>query len=688
MKINIKLYIFFLISVSPFIHGLDRHILSDSLNTDLFIVSDSLDVQQADSTVAFDSSAAIIPTESLLPIEQITSLRNYEYGTKLNEKHFRTEDYKTSSDLFNYLPYGFMQDLGQLGQPNEQMFYGLGFGNIGYNRDGVRLNNTWQNSYDLNKLPFERTDSLEIVPLPRGFLFDAYNNPVTVNFYTRDNFSLRPVTRLKFYQSSFDEGFINLLFHTYATKRFDFGVGLSVSGIDSRFYNSDYESWKLNGKLGYMFNNNLFIRANYYFVNDSLALNGGLPTSTIENGYYSNVLYENRYQLSTNHYGELKVLASIFPNSKTDLTLYYQYDKQKFRQNEDTLVQNIPVLVNNNSFQTAGASFRNDYLNDYFNLYLSANYEITKYSLEMMNTNETDNILSIAGQLQLTPIESLIVPTAYAKYSRLFDNNFFGFGADLNVSLNDQLTLYGGLSFYSKPHSRIERYYSDSSNLPPDYSQQNSPAKSDITTLEIGANFNLDFLYGSASYFTYSNSNAFKPIIDNYSDSLLINEVSILESYSQSISGLNINFNLKVWRFLFSNNITYFFSNADNFTSRPDYSIAGKIYYIDKVFNGNLKLKTGINYRFTGEQPYFVYDFEKSMQARFVTSAATGTQLIQDEVVPTSFQIDLYLAGTIQELATIYVVLENVIDSEYYIVPYYYKQPQMLRLGVSWILFD
>ena len=201
MKINIKLYIFFLISVSPCIHGLDRHILSDSLNTDLFIVSDSLDVQQADSTVAFDSSAAIIPTESLLPIEQITSLRNYEYGTKLNEKHFRTEDYKTSSDLFNYLPYGFMQDLGQLGQPNEQMFYGLGFGNIGYNRDGVRLNNTWQNSYDLNKLPFERTDSLEVVPLPRGFLFDTYNNPVTVNFYTRDNFSLRPVTRLKFYQS-------------------------------------------------------------------------------------------------------------------------------------------------------------------------------------------------------------------------------------------------------------------------------------------------------------------------------------------------------------------------------------------------------------------------------------------------------------------------------------------------------
>ena len=49
--------------------------------------------------------------------------------------------------------------------------------------------------------------------------------------------------------------------------------------------------------------------------------------------------------------------------------------------------------MNNNSYQTAGVSFKNDYLNNYFNFYLSANYEITEYSLEMMNTYETDNIL-------------------------------------------------------------------------------------------------------------------------------------------------------------------------------------------------------------------------------------------------------------------------------------------------------
>ena len=664
-------------------------ILSDSLNSNRYLMTDSTATNQGDSLMTIDSNIVSKPADTLIPIAQIAVLNFNEYGTNIKQKYFDSEDYRSSSDLFTYLPYGFVQDLGQFGQPNEQMFYGLGFGNINYNRDGIRLNNSWQNSYDLNKLPFERTDSLQIVPLPRAFLFNLYSNPVSVNFYSRDNYTPRAITRLKFYQASFDEGFIDLVFHTYVTKRLDFGVGLTVSGIDSRFYNSDYESWKLNGKLGYMFSKDLFVRANYYFVNDSLALYGGLPTSAIDNGYYSDVLYPNRYQLSTNHYGDIKVLANTFPNSKTDLTLYYQYDIQKYRQNKDSIDANIPQRMNDNSYQTIGVSIRNDYVNDYFNYIISANYEATEYSLELMNLYNSENMLSVAGQLQLTPIESLIVPTAYAKYSRYFDTNYFGFGGDLNISLNNKLTLYGGLSFYSKPHSIVERYYSNPNNLPHDYSQQNPVDKSEVTALEIGAKYNFTSLDGTISYFNYKNSNAFKSLINNYNDSLVINEVSILESYSQSVSGVNVNFNIKVWKLLFSNNISYYFnSNSENFTTAPKYSIAGKLYFLDNLFENNLKIKTGINYRFTDEQPYFVYDMEKSMQTRFVTSAATGTQLIKNEIVPTSFQLDLYLAGTIQDAATIFVVLENLTANEYYIVPYYYKQPQMLRFGVSWILFD
>ncbi len=289
------------------------------------------------------------------------------YSNKTKHKDFSTEDYRNLSDVFTYMPFGFAQDLGSLGQPNEQMIYGLGFSNISYNRDGVLLNNRLQNSYDLNKLNTERIDSLEIVPLTRGFLYSPYNNPVSVNLHSRFNYSTRAITRLKFYQASYDEGFIDVLFHTHITNKLNFGIGVSNSAIDSRFENSDYESWKLDAKIAYLVNDKINITANYFYTYDTLALFGGLDTSSFENDNIAKVLYGSnssntksyRYQLTYNHNANVKVLTTFVPNSKTDLTFYYNSTSQKFMQNKDTLASNLPIIKHDNFFQTFGVRFQN-----------------------------------------------------------------------------------------------------------------------------------------------------------------------------------------------------------------------------------------------------------------------------------------------------------------------------------------
>jgi hypothetical protein len=101
------------------------------------------------------------------------------------------------------------------------------------------------------------------------------------------------------------------------------------------------------------------------------------------------------------------------------------------------------------------------------------------------------------------------------------------------------------------------------------------------------------------------------------------------------------------------------------------------------MFDNNLKLKMGINYRYTGGQIPFVYDYEKSLQL-----AQTLTPMVTFSAISPTFQLDLFLAGTVQEQATIFVTFENALDTEYYIVPYYFKQATTLRLGVSWLLYD
>jgi len=57
-------------------------------------------------------------------------------------------------------------------------------------------------------------------------------------------------------------------------------------------------------------------------------------------------------------------------------------------------------------------------------------------------------------------------------------------------------------------------------------------------------------------------------------------------------------------------------------------------------------------------------------------------------VLGTDYQIDFFLAGTIQEDATVYFVWENLVGENYFQVAYYPQRARGIRLGVTWKLFN
>jgi hypothetical protein len=59
-----------------------------------------------------------------------------------------------------------------------------------------------------------------------------------------------------------------------------------------------------------------------------------------------------------------------------------------------------------------------------------------------------------------------------------------------------------------------------------------------------------------------------------------------------------------------------------------------------------------------------------------------------DYLFKSSNQIDFFLAGQLQERAILYFVFENLLNSKYFIVPYYPKQERSVRFGVAWEFFD
>lgn len=671
--------------------------ISDSLKYKKTISKDSLKTIKSsgisDTTMVSDSLSVREKPEPIVPIKQITGFNKNEYGVKLNDQEIYYNDYRYSGDIFTNVPYGFLQDLGHLGQPNELMLYGLGFTQINYSRDGISLNNRWQNSFDLYQLQSETIDSIEVVNLTRGFLYGNYNNPVTINFYTKDKMSSRPYTRLRFYQGNFDEGYLDVLFHMYITRRLNFGMGVTVNGIDSRFINSDYESWRLNGKVGYMFNNSLNVTATYYYVRDSVQLNGGVidpsmneyQTATVFYTYDNLSKYSYRYQRTTRHQFDIKILGKYLSDSPTDLTIYYHYNLQEFRQDKDSLDSSIPTIIDNNSYNVLGINFRQYFDTGWMNLDAIGNYEGIDYTTDILKENNSDDMLSFSGKIQFNIINSKFIPTAYAKYVRYNKTNYFGFGGDVNVNLNDQIKLFGGLSFYNKIPSIMERQYFEGSLNNGD---DNIP-KSKVSTLEIGTQFDLKYLNGSVSYFSIKNDNALNPIINQYCDSLLINEVGYFQNYNLKNRGVNLFLNLKIWKILLNVNSSYYFLNSNEVNySLPEITIIGGIYYIDTLFNSNLKMKAGINLRYTGNQPFFTYDFEKSLQSRFSYSQQTGLNLLSNDMGASSYQIDLFLSATIQDRAIIFFVYENILNNQYFIVPNYFKQQTGIRFGLSWELFD
>ena len=63
-------------------------------------------------------------------------------------------------------------------------------------------------------------------------------------------------------------------------------------------------------------------------------------------------------------------------------------------------------------------------------------------------------------------------------------------------------------------------------------------------------------------------------------------------------------------------------------------------------------------------------------------------ELISTEKTKRAVQLDLFISGIIQEAAIVYFVFENLLGSQYYIVPFYPTQSSGIRFGLSWELFD
>ncbi|HMU42763.1 MAG TPA: TonB-dependent receptor plug domain-containing protein [Ignavibacteriaceae bacterium] len=618
-----------------------------------------------DTTFVNDSS--LVDSTSLVKskVDSVIILNEKSFSDNsffIYSKDITFNDYRYAGDFLRIFPLTFIKDLGFIGQDNEVYLYGVPSSAATYMNDGIYFNNRFTLQTDLNHIQTESVDSIEVINLPRGFLYGAELNPVAINFIEKDIYSKQPFTRIKYYEGPFGEAFVDGKFSINTFKRINISADVSNKKVDNRYVNSDFSLWRAGIKAKYFLSNSINLIGSYYHIKSLVGFNGGVDVDSIatystdiNSVLYDNVLapvkYPTRFLKSTQHHFALRTLTDFEGWGRSDIQLYY-----KFTLDEDyePLSNYENKLTNKN--KVIGFAAAHTLEQDFWKLNLIGNYEQqvlrninvvpTYFSDDTINTNT----ISFSAIASIFLFDSSIVPSFFsriknqstdANYPLTYNKNLFGFGADVSLILNNEIKLYVGISTFD----------------------QNFSEWSQMRTEEIGVQVNYDFVQTELKYFNVTNRyvQTIYPMIDYFGYNII------------NFMGASLNANFSLWNFSLET-LTSIYKNAGtnsgaNVLDVPDVTFRGGVYFKGLAFNSNLDIKTGFVFNYTGQQ------------------IITDHQFFNLSVDP-SYKLDFTVAGQIQKVATVYFTWENLFDNDYFITPYYPMPNRNIRFGLSWELFN
>lgn len=625
----------------------------DSVKAKTQFFADTLSVK-SDSVFVNDSSLVKTARDSIAPLFQ-TTLSDKNFLISQNE--MLKSDYRYTGDYLKLFPFNFIKDLGFIGQPNETFLYGIGNNGISYLIDGVSFNNRFDNSLNLNLLQSEDIDSIEVVPLPRGFLYGANSNPVSVNFITKDFVLRQPYSRIKYYQGPDRESLFDGSFNALVWRRLTASFDITNRIVDETFRNTEFSIWQAKLKLKYFVSNSINIIASYNYNDYRIGLNGGVDIDSVKSitDNINSILYDPLRAPVLYPLGELKTLTH-FPRLRflikpvewlrTDASLFFIFSRDEKNTSMNEYSEN----------KTYGLNIRNDFDYSIFKFQLNVDYEkrdiySSRYyysSIDPMQLNAAQyqfdaDLFSVSGILSANLDGGTFIPSIYYKtssYKKKYSQP---------MAYNDEKTSHGiGLDLLFKIKSSFGFYFGTSVLKPYNSSKE-------YTLIELGTRYQNEFIFADLKYFyneyTYGFSTG-----GNFFDNIRFG----------NLNGLGLNLKFNYWKFLLESNSSFYYAvDSKKLVGVPKFKTQTGLYFNSFLFDDNLDLKTGFVF-------YYLDDLNTYSPSAGLINIAQANKL------------DFTLSGEIQKLATIYFVWENLINNQYFITPYYPMPVRTVRFGVAW----
>ncbi|MDO8548801.1 MAG: hypothetical protein Q7S39_01435 [Ignavibacteria bacterium] len=634
---------FFLVSVILVCSNLYSQEVGTTVADTIKTLTDSSFVTYQD-TLSSDTTLTSTK-DSLVKVDTLYPLYHnpfYNVSFFINRETINKLDYRYTGDLFAPAGFSYLKDKGMIGQPNELILYGNGFGGIGFFSDGILFNNRYTNMLDINLIQNELIDSIEILPLPRGFLYGADSYIASVNFIEKDFITPAPYTRIKYYEGPEGEAFVDGIFNASFLNKFNLFFDITNRNFDGIYRNSDFSIWQANVKLKYFLSNSINLIGSYSLVSSELGFFGGVDVDSISKitSDINSVLFDPlqapvinlilRQEVSWDKF-KLRALGK-FGEFHSDLNFYYHSSQEKY--------SGIP---SNNEIKNYvwGTGLRQSYSPSFLNIELNGVLEKRELNYYFVDTisgfqrEKTEyNVFSVSPVFSLYLLDSILIPSFFYKltsYSNL-NSSLHGFGGDVTFRVLNLLSLYGGIS-------RFDFLYD---------------LETDV--YEIGARIEYDKLFANVRLYRREN---------NYPVLSFITFVLPTSSpvSAGKLNGVSADLTYDFWKIGLEGKFNYnsFDENQTHNSSEIKMHVHGGIFYKDILFNRNLDLKTGFVLKY--------YDFES-------------------ENLGSIYQIDFTVAGIIQQVAIVYFSWENLFGEQYFIVPYYPMRERGIRFGLAWELFN
>lgn len=628
--------------------ALHSQISNDTTN----VIDDSLFI--ADTTAINDTlSTEDLPffTDSSLYLSKPL----YEKSFLIERDVFLRNDYTYTADIINPFQFSFIKDLALPGQPQESFIYGVGHNGISYLLDGILYNDRQFNQLDLYLVQNEDIESVEIIPSPRGFLYGPFNNPASVNFISRNFFTAKPYSRIKYFQGPDGEAMVDGSFNAAFSRNFHFSFDVTNYKYDSTYRNTGFSIWLAGVKAKYFFTDRIFITAAYNFADKSTGLWGGINRDSIISGglQLEEIWYETdlapvndpfRKRDDHLHFSSAKITYLHSGQAKTELTAYHSFKELKIENDSYSETDNTTTgvdLKQSLSFAPFKLKLNGVYersMLEGWARYYSQPYFIQRYFRDFLN------IFSLSAVASME-ISSGLVPSVFYKVSNSTfkstgsetEYTSYGYGADVTYKPLENLSLYLGYSEFEKTFFENDK----------------------TKNFEAAVAFNSENIFSDLRYFRRENANIyFHPV-----------QWSLVEKETGNMSGLGLSAILKFWYLQIETQTSAYFANDNDLYHLPEIKFVGGLYFRGMLFENNLDLKSGFKFNHTGK----------------IISVTDEYGIFS---VDPSYTLDFVLSGEIRNAAIIYFNIENILDKQYFITPYYPKQGISLRFGLAWEFLD